>query len=60
MKEPEMKDIKIWVPAAGPKASTDDKTNKFRVPEVSQLLETLDKENVTFLNTEEVDACLLP
>ena len=58
--EPQISDVKIWLPKAGHRACTDDKTNKFRVSTVSALLETLDKENVIFFTKEEVDDCLLP
>ena len=50
----------MTVPAAGPHASTEDRTNKFRVPEVQMLLESLLRNGITFKNSDEVEACLIP
>ena len=48
------------VPAAGHKASTDDRTNRYKIPEIYTLLESLDNEDVTFKSLEEIESCLLP
>ena len=48
------------VPSAGHKASTDDKTNRFKIPEIYTLLESLYNEDVTFKSLEEMETCLIP
>ena len=48
------------VPSAGHRASTDDKTNRYKIPEIEQLIESLERENVTFLNYEEIEQVLVP
>lgn len=48
------------VPSAGHRASTDDKTNRFKIPEIDQLLESLDREDVSFNNYEEINVVLIP
>ena len=50
----------VMVPAAGHKASTDDRTNRYKIPEIYTLLESLDNEDVTFKSLEEIESCLLP
>lgn len=48
------------VPSAGHKASTDERTNRFKVPEIYTLLESLTEEEITFKSLEEIESCLVP
>ena len=50
----------VLVPAAGHRASTDDRTNRFKIPEIYTLLESLENEDVNFKSLEEIETCLLP
>ena len=53
-------DVVALLPKAGQKASTDDVTNRFRIPEVNQIMIDLREEGLEFKSIEDIKAVLIP
>ena len=53
-------DVIALLPKAGPRASTDDKTNRFRIPEINQLMIDLREEGLEFKSLDDIRNVLIP
>lgn len=53
-------DVVALLPKAGKFASTDDATNRFRVPEINQIVIDLREEMLEFKSIEEIKTVLIP